>query len=613
MVGRFVFGMLSGGALVAGGFIIGSAMAPVQVPPPANDPAPVTSEAVVPPAADASVTDTAAAAPEVTPEPAPEEPAQAASAEAEPEAASAEPTAEPAATAEPEVAEAPAAEAAEPALPAAEAETATVSATVNENQPAPEPVAVEPAAPESAEADAPVEAPAATVAAAPAETATTEKVADAQATPAVTEATAGVEPTPAPAETAVADTAVAEVQPPIPPLAPPPLPQLSTDGVLAALDRSASDAAPVVVAEATPEPEVAPEPAPEVAVEPEPVPEVAEADTPVIDPPVADDGMTAPPLDDSATARLPGTAAPSMPGNRPATLPGTTGATDEAAVPEPEVAVLPEAAADGPAFVPAPGAADAADGVVVGRLPRIGDAPTEAAPDAGSASPADSRPIALYAASFANPEAKPVLAIVLIDSGSAELDREGLAALPFPVTFALDPMDPASPDRAAVYRAAGKEVVMLATGIADGSQASDIEVAFQSMEQGLPEAVAVMDLADPAFQDTRPLASLVVPVVGAQGRGLLTWDQGLNAADQVARREDIAAAVIFRDLTSAGEDGTAIRRVLDRAVFKAGQDGRVTVAANATPETVATLLEWTVEGRAATVAIGPLTAVMTVE
>ncbi|TAG16653.1 MAG: hypothetical protein EAZ40_12690, partial [Rhodobacterales bacterium] len=122
-----------------------------------------------------------------------------------------------------------------------------------------------------------------------------------------------------------------------------------------------------------------------------------------------------------------------------------------------------------------------------------------------------------------------------------------------------------------------------------------------------------MDLEEAAFQDTRPLASLVVPVIGAQGRGLLTWDQGLNAADQVARREDIAAAVIFRDLTSAGTDGTAIRRILDRAVFKAGQDGRVTVAAAATPETVATLLEWTVEGRAATVAIGPLTAVMTVE
>jgi polysaccharide deacetylase 2 family uncharacterized protein YibQ len=133
------------------------------------------------------------------------------------------------------------------------------------------------------------------------------------------------------------------------------------------------------------------------------------------------------------------------------------------------------------------------------------------------------------------------------------------------------------------------------------------------MEQGLPEAVAVMDLATPMFQNQRPLASIVVPIVASQGRGLLTWDQGLNAADQVARREDVAAAVIFRDLASSGTDGEAIRRLLDRAVFKAGQDGRAVVAGTASPETVAALLEWSVEGRAATIALGPLTAAMQID
>ncbi len=133
------------------------------------------------------------------------------------------------------------------------------------------------------------------------------------------------------------------------------------------------------------------------------------------------------------------------------------------------------------------------------------------------------------------------------------------------------------------------------------------------MEQGLPEAVAVMDLAQSAFQSNRPLASLVVPVVGAQGRGILTWDQGLNAADQVARRDDIPAAVIFRDFAAGGGDRGAIRRLLDRAVFKAGQDGRVVLAGTASAELVATLLEWSVEGRAATVAVAPVSATLTVE
>jgi len=305
-----------------------------------------------------------------------------------------------------------------------------------------------------------------------------------------------------------------------------------------------------------------------------------------------------------------------MPGSRSKPLPGA----DEPTTPSvgSEADVTPE---PGSTLEPTPGLDAAPEGVVVGRLPKIEDQTEGAEGDvevAGEAADApeastDAQPILAYASPFENPDAKPVLAVVLIDSGAADLDRAALAVLPFPVSFALDPLDPATPERAALYRAAGREVVILATGIAYGSQASDVEVAFQSMAQNLPEAVAVMDLATPMFQNQRPLASIVVPVVAAQGRGLLTWDQGLNAADQVARREDVAAAVIFRDLASSGTDTLAIRRILDRAVFKAGQDGRAVVAGTATAETVAALLEWSVEGRAATIALGPLTAAMQVD
>src|SRR5690606_29785473 len=181
------------------------------------------------------------------------------------------------------------------------------------------------------------------------------------------------------------------------------------------------------------------------------------------------------------------------------------------------------------------------------------------------------------------------------------------------VSFALDPSDPKTPEYAALYRAAGREVIMLASALPKGGQASDIEVAMSAMSDALPEAVAVMDLPGRVFQSDRPLASMVVPVVGATGRGLLTWDQGLNAADQVARREDIPAAVAFRDLDGAGESAAVIRRYLDRAAFKAAQEGRVTVVGRTRPETVATLLEWAVEGRGATVALAPLTAVLSVD
>ncbi len=181
------------------------------------------------------------------------------------------------------------------------------------------------------------------------------------------------------------------------------------------------------------------------------------------------------------------------------------------------------------------------------------------------------------------------------------------------MTFAIDPLLPEAMAHAAIYRAAGQEVVMLASGLPKGAAATDVEQAFQIMDQALPEAVAVMDLPEPAFQADRPLASLVVPVIGAQGRGLLTWDRGLNAADQVARREDVPAAVAFRDLDAGGEEAPVIRRYLDRAAFKAAQEGRVTVVGRTRAETVAALLEWTVEGRAATVALAPLTAALSTD
>jgi len=309
------------------------------------------------------------------------------------------------------------------------------------------------------------------------------------------------------------------------------------------------------------------------------------------------------------------------PSQTPAPQPEVAAQPDvtETAQPDPQPAPLddPEIAAEAepaPEPDPAPLLPDpnrTEDGVIIGRLPRIGDAPADAG--AAGAAPVPTTPLVAFAASFQNPDKKPVFAIVLIDPGTPELDREGLAALPFPVSFALDPLDPASDGWASVYRAGGKEVVMLATGIAVGAQASDVEVAFQSMAQGLPEAVAVMDSDSSLFQNNRAVASLIVPVIKAQGRGLLTWDTGLNAADQVARREDVPAAVVFRDLAVSGLDGAAIQRILGRAIFKAGQDGRVVVAATATPDLVAALLEWSVEGKSASVALAPLSAVLTVE
>lgn len=600
MVGKFLFGMLSGGALVTGGMVLGSVLFPLQPMDAANAPAvernPVTASGAADPAK--SDPEVAIQAPEPVSDP-------------DPSAPDPDPAAVVGAVATPEPTTTP--EAVSPA----------------ESGSAPE------SGPEVAAAlppEEPAESPSAT---------TTDssgaEAAAAEVTPSADQPAAG-EPVPAPEAAGAEDSAeavepsvptvvvettppvVAEVpQPQVPP-APLPLPQLDTGAVLAALDDSARAAASAQPATE----DAGPPPLSEPALATEGLPEIEEDGAS----PALAIGEGAP-LSEPVAPVTPDPEPESLPDTLPDTLPDALpNMADEDALepdtgaeppPEPQVAAMPEIEG-GPTFKPAPGLGARTEGVITRRLPRIGDVAPAAenetgqdGPDTAEAAPADTRPIVQFAASFDNPDGKPVLAIVLIDPGTPDLDRAGLAALPFPVGFALDPLDPATPDRAAIYRAAGKEVVMLATGIADGARASDVEVSFQSMALGLPEAVAVMDLTDSRFQGDRALASLVVPVIGAQGRGLLTWDTGLNAGDQVARRDDIASAVVFRDLTSAGDEPESIRRLLDRAVFKAGQDGRVTVAGTASPALVAALLEWSVEGRAASVVIAPLTAAMTVE
>jgi polysaccharide deacetylase 2 family uncharacterized protein YibQ len=316
-------------------------------------------------------------------------------------------------------------------------------------------------------------------------------------------------------------------------------------------------------------------------------------------------GMVSP-----APQPLPEPAAEPAPLPVPEPLPEADG-TGAAPAPEGPKLIEPDSAVQLP---PARALPKDAEGVTIGRLPSIG-APGAGAepPAAAEPAPEDLPPIRRYAAAFDNPTGKPLFALILTDDGSPELDRARLAALPFPVTFVIDPLAANAADAAATYRAGGKEVVMLATGIPAGATAADLEQSFQAVSAALPEAVAVADLPKGGFQDDRPLAAQVVTILKAEGRGLITYDRGLNAADQVARREDLPAATIFRELDAQGEDIPLIRRYLDRAAFKAAQEGRVAVIGTASPGTVAAVMEWTIEGRASSVTLAPATAVMVVQ
>ena len=231
--------------------------------------------------------------------------------------------------------------------------------------------------------------------------------------------------------------------------------------------------------------------------------------------------------------------------------------------------------------------------------------PIAAEPDAAAeAMPAVRR----NAAACANPDGKPVFSVILIDDGG--VDPAKLTGLGFPVTVALDPTAAGVAAAEAAYREAGLEVLILASTLPEGATATDLEVTFQSYFNSLPGAVAVLDLPLAGVQVNRVMAQQMVAILGDGGFGLVTLDRGLDPAAQVATRERLAQARIFRELDGAGENVATIRRYLDRAAFRAAQEGSVVVLGHAQDATLQALVEWAAEGRAGNMALCPITGVM---
>ena len=285
----------------------------------------------------------------------------------------------------------------------------------------------------------------------------------------------------------------------------------------------------------------------------------------------------------------------------------------DAPVPTPQTLPdTPEPEAEGtPPPRPAPGFSGAVEGVRTGRLPRI--AAPENAPLAEPQATVPVGALARNARPFANPDAKPPFAVLLLDSADMSVDLAELAASDLALTLVVDPSHPDAQDRAAVWRAAGQEVALLASGLPRRGGPADMEIAMEALEAQFPQALAVVDLPDGGMQGDRAWAGALAPALAARGFALVTWDRGLNAADQIARRGGLPTVSIFRDLDAKEETSPVIRRYLDRAAFKAQQDGRAVVLGRLRPETVTALLEWALDGRAASLALAPLTAALTSE
>jgi polysaccharide deacetylase 2 family uncharacterized protein YibQ len=205
------------------------------------------------------------------------------------------------------------------------------------------------------------------------------------------------------------------------------------------------------------------------------------------------------------------------------------------------------------------------------------------------------------------------MAIVLMDSGAdlsgATIGLPALRSFPYPVSFAVDAMLPDARDRMAAYRAEGFEVLAM-IDLPEGATATDAEVNLSVALQRIPEAVAVLEGVETGVQTTRDSGRQLADILAQTGHGFVTQNSGLNTVQKLAARQGVPSAVVFRDFDGKGQTPTVIRRFLDQAAFRAGQEDGVVMLGRLREETISALLLWALQDRAAQVALVPVSGVL---
>lgn len=276
---------------------------------------------------------------------------------------------------------------------------------------------------------------------------------------------------------------------------------------------------------------------------------------------------------------------------------------DKVALPQTNAAQ--EAGEDGQAAGPSLGAgasdlSQMAPGIATGRLPSVGGGQEASAPT----------PLEAFAEPVDVPDGKPLMAIVLVDDGSTPLGLEALEAFPYPLTFAIDTEWAEAADAMARYRAAGFEIMALAN-LPEGALPSDAQVTLRVALDTVPQGVAVLEGDRGGLQGSRDVSDQVAQILAETGHGLVLYPKGLNTAVSLAQREGVPARSLFRDFDGQGQDAGVIRRFLDQAAFKAGQEGGVIMLGRLRAETISALLIWGLQDRASSVALVPVSKVLT--
>ena len=107
------------------------------------------------------------------------------------------------------------------------------------------------------------------------------------------------------------------------------------------------------------------------------------------------------------------------------------------------------------------------------------------------------------------------------------------------------------------------------------------------------------------------VASGVVEHIAQSGHGLVLLPQGRNAAQPFALPEKMPSVSVFRDLDGQGQGAAVVRRFLEHAASRAGQNGPVVLLGRLRPDTVSSLRRWGSNGPgSAAVDIVPISSLL---
>ncbi|MCP1168826.1 divergent polysaccharide deacetylase family protein, partial [Limimaricola sp. ASW11-118] len=230
---------------------------------------------------------------------------------------------------------------------------------------------------------------------------------------------------------------------------------------------------------------------------------------------------------------------------------------------------------------------------------------TQAAPAFDDDAPALLR----FAAADTANGGQPRLSVVLIDDGKIDAPVAAASSIPFPVTIAIDPEMPQARNRAARWRAAGYEIAAMAR-LPDNAAPSDVETAYDTAFETLPETVALLDAGGAGLTSDNAVTARALERLAQDGRGLAALSEGLATPLRQARGQGVPAVEIYRDLGQVGQDDRVIRRFLDQAAFRARQQGAVALMGRLNPETITALTLWGNRTDREGVAPAPLSALL---